>query len=127
MKQEIRVTESEWLVMEPLWDRSPLSAQEVIKALRGSRNWKPQTVKTLLGRLVKKQALSFETEGNRYLYTPIISRDEAVQAETDSFLGRICRNSLLPLLTHSIESERKLDKTEIDALRQLLENQKPQK
>lgn len=119
-KKTPRISDSEWKVMEEVWKGPPVTAQEVTRSLEGEAGWKPQTVKTLLGRLVKKGALSFECEGNRYFYSPEISRDEAIAAETDSFLDRICRGSLTPMLAHFVETGRPLDDEEASVLRKLL-------
>ncbi|MBK1790940.1 BlaI/MecI/CopY family transcriptional regulator [Persicirhabdus sediminis] len=118
-----KISESEWKVMEVLWASSPLSAQQIVSAVSKEEAWKPQTVKTMLGRLVKKGVLSYKTEGNRYFYSPLIEKEQATQQETSSFLGRICRNSLMPLLAHSLQTNRKLDEDEIKALRELLAKQ----
>jgi len=119
-----RITEAEWQVMEVLWENSPLTAQEIILELNDVQDWKPQTVKTLLNRLLKKDCLNYQKISNRYLYSASFLRDEAVARETTSFLDRICKNSLLPLLAHSVECNRKLDEEEIAKLRELLDNQK---
>ncbi|MEM6279393.1 MAG: BlaI/MecI/CopY family transcriptional regulator [Verrucomicrobiota bacterium] len=115
-----RISDSEWKVMEVAWKDSPVTAQEVTETLGKREDWKPQTVKTLLGRLVKKGALHYEPQGNRYLYTPALSREEAVAAETGSFLERISRGSLAPMLNHLVESDRPLREEEIAAMRELL-------
>ncbi len=51
-----RITEAEQAVMEALWARSPLTAGEVADAVAPQRGWGLATVKTLLSRLVAKQA-----------------------------------------------------------------------
>lgn len=121
MGERIKISEAEWKAMEIVWQSPPVSAQDVIIALEGETGWKPQTIKTLLARLVKKGALRTEAQGTRYLYHPEFTREAAIAAETDSFLGRVCRGSLAPMLTYFAESGRKLDSEEADILRQLLE------
>lgn len=106
--------------MEIVWNDPPVTAQQVVMALGDSECWKPQTVKTLLARLVAKSVLRTEAEGIRFLYHPLVSRETAVAAETDSFLDRIRRGSLVPMLAHLIESKHQLSDEEIQALRDLL-------
>ncbi len=77
-------------------------------------------MKTLIGRLVKKGALSFQKDGHRYLYSPEIDRESAVAAETETLLDRISRGSVAPLLAHLIQSRKSLTSEELDALRALL-------
>jgi len=57
-----RISDSEWKVMEVVWADSPVTAMRVSLVLGDAERWKPQTVKTLLGRLVKKGALRYETD-----------------------------------------------------------------
>ena len=115
--------------MEVVWAGPPVTSKHIIDALSQKEGWKPQTIKTLIGRLVKKKALDFETEGKRYLYHPLIEREAAVAAETGSFLDRISRGSLAPVLAHLVEHRRSLDEEELATLRKLLhdENEKGEK
>ncbi|MGA2871840.1 MAG: BlaI/MecI/CopY family transcriptional regulator, partial [Verrucomicrobiota bacterium] len=45
-----RISETEWELMKVCWSRSPVTAQEIIKALSSREAWHPKTVKTLLNR-----------------------------------------------------------------------------
>src|SRR6478609_8621856 len=83
MKRPPSISDAEWQVMETLWARSPLTAAEVISALAGETSWKPNTVRTLLARLVQKGALATEEDGNRYLYRPVFAREEFVSNESE--------------------------------------------
>ncbi|MEO5915539.1 MAG: BlaI/MecI/CopY family transcriptional regulator [Luteolibacter sp.] len=120
MPEVPRISESEWKVMEVVWAGPPVTAQHVTNELGEAQSWKPQTVKTLLARLVAKSVLRTEADGIRFLYHPEVSRETAVAAETDSFLDRIRRGSLVPMLAHLMESKRPLSEEEIEALRGLL-------
>ena len=60
------ITEAESAVMEVLWARSPLAAEDVFEALSGNRDWQETTVKTLLNRLLRKGAVRATREGRRY-------------------------------------------------------------
>ena len=48
------ITEAEWEVMNVLWENAPATASEVAERVCGKMNWHPKTVKTLLGRLVRR-------------------------------------------------------------------------
>ena len=106
--------------MEVIWEAPPGTTHDVTQALADEEDWKPQTIKTLLARLVKKGVLRAEPQGNRYLYHPEIKREEAIAAETESFILRICNGSLEPMLSHFIQSDRQFDEKEIEALRRIL-------
>jgi len=114
------ISESEWEVMSVVWDLGSATAREVIARLSKSKDWHPRTIKTLLGRLATKGALRHESEGNRYRYFPSISRQDAVDAETDSFVRRMFGGRTSPLLVHFVQDS-DLSTDDIDELRRLLD------
>ena len=118
-----RISDAEWQVMNVLWGRSPLSASEVVEALAGGRRWSPRTVKTLLNRLVGKGALSFRTEGKRYLYSPAVARTDCVRKETRSFAQRVFGGQAAPMLVHLVRSA-KLSDDQIEDLKRLLDQKR---
>lgn len=120
-KPEIpRITEAEWHVMAVVWERAPVTAQEVAEALEGARDWSARTVKTLLARLVKKGALEFEVDGKRYLYSPLVTREQGLAAEGRSLMARLRGEPVSPFLAWFVENSR-MDAAEIDELRRLLD------
>ncbi len=119
MPKRNRISESEWAVMRVVWDRHPVTASEVAEALRRKKRWSDRTVKTLLSRLVKKKALAFESEGKRYLYRPLLTREAGVRAESESFLERVFGGAATPLLAFLVE-KKGLSRDEIASLRRLL-------
>ena len=110
-----RISESEWEVMKTLWRKSPLSSNEIIDQL----GWHRQTVRTFLGRLVKKEALTFRREGRNYMYEPTFTEEECQKAISKSFLDRVFGGSLKPMLTHLVEED-SLRPKEIDELQKIL-------
>ena len=70
-----RISEAEQAVMEALWNEAPLTAQEVADRVSPDRDWSLNTVKTLLGRLLAKEAILHEEDGRRYLYRPKLHYD----------------------------------------------------
>lgn len=118
------ISDAEWAVMKICWLKSaPCTANEVIKALEQSTDWKPNTIKTLIGRLVKKGALAYQEEGRVYLYKPLVTEEECVKVESKSFLTRVFGGALKPMLVTFLKEE-KLSQDEIEELKQLLEDRK---
>ena len=118
MKKVPRISDSEWEVMRVLWAKGPCSANEVIEALP-RKDWHPKTVKTLLGRLVKKGAAAFVEEGRAYVYRPLVAENDCMEAESESFLDRVFGGSLQPMLAHFVE-RKKLSPEEIQELKRIL-------
>ena len=120
MPKSPKISEAEWEVMNVLWQSSPLSASDVVKEVGGRMQWHPKTVKTLLARLVRKGALRYRQDGNRYLYTPVHPRQRYVEAESRSFIERVFGGSATPALVHFVEAM-ELSDDDLDELRQILE------
>ena len=114
------ITEAESAVMEVLWARSPLAAEDVFEALSGNRDWQETTVKTLLNRLLRKGAVRATREGRRYFYTPVLQREAWLLGESEGLLARLFDGRVAPLVAH-FSQHRKLDKADIAELRKLLE------
>lgn len=114
------ISEAEWTVMEVVWRESPLTSREIVDRLADDSDWSPKTVKTLLGRLVRKGALGYEEHGNRYLYLPQVSRHEAVKAEGRSFVERVFGGAPEEALLH-FARQADLPESELTELRRLLD------
>lgn len=117
------ISESEWAIMEALWESSPQTASEVTKTLRASMNWAENTVRTLLTRLVEKGALkTSENASGTRTFIPAVKREACVRAESQSFLDRIFGGAAKPLLVHFAQNS-KLTAEEIKELKKLLDQQ----
>jgi BlaI family penicillinase repressor len=120
-----KISESEWAVMEVLWDDSPRTASDIAKSLREKTSWAENTVRTLLTRLVEKGAL--KESGAPKLYSPAVKREDCVKAESESFMDRIFQGAAKPLLVHFTKNAR-LTPDEVKELKKLLDqslNQQP--
>ena len=113
-----RISEAEHAIMEVLWDRNPISAAEVCDAVCAERDWSIPTVKTLLSRLVQKQAVGTEPEGRKFLCRPLIARSDYVGGESRRLVDRLFGGRAAPLFAQLAESEALTDDdlSEIEAL-----------
>ena len=116
----MQISEAESVVMQVLWKRQPLSAEEVHAAIGSRQEWQAATVKTLLNRLLKKGAVAAERDGRRYLYAPVLQRDAWLVGESESLLDRLFGGRVAPLVAHFSE-RRKLSKKDIAELKKLVQ------
>lgn len=100
-----RISDAEHVVMEVLWTESPLTAQEVGERIDPVRGWSANTVKTLLGRLLGKAVIAHEADGRRYLYRPLVARDDYVSGESQRLMDRLFGGRLTPLVAHLAERD----------------------
>src|ERR1700710_2820054 len=114
------ISDAESLVMEVLWDKNPATSDDVVAELAKTTDWQEPTVKTLLNRLLKKRAISAERDGRRYLYRPLLKREDYVHAASTTLLDRLFNGRVAPLVAHFSE-RRKLTKKDIAELKRLIE------
>ena len=113
------ITPAESVVMEVLWRRSPLPTEEVMTALAGERHWREGTVKALLNRLLRKKAIRADKDGRRFLYSPLVNRDEWLLSESKGLLDRLFAGRVAPLAAH-FSQHGKLTKRDIADLKRLI-------
>jgi len=114
-----RISDAEHAIMEALWDHdAPASAQDIFDHVAATRDWSLATVKTLLSRLVTKQAIATQPDGRRFLYTPSIARSDYVGGESRRLVNKLFGGRAASLVAHLAESEALSmdDLTEIEAL-----------
>jgi predicted transcriptional regulator len=114
------ISEAEAIVMQALWKKSPLSAEDVTSILANKQDWQEATIKTLLNRLLKKGAINAIKEGRRFLYTPVLQREQWIQTESKGFLDRMFDGKLSPLVAHFSQGKQ-LSKQDIAELKRLIE------
>ena len=121
MKKTIRITEAEWEVMAVVWDRTPVAASMVVEALEPRKQWTLATVRTLLQGALVDQPPQQESEGKRYLYTPLISMAECARRESESFLDRLLGRAPSEAVLHLVKRA-DLSREDIQELRRILRN-----
>lgn len=117
----MQISEAESVVMEVLWQRSPQTAEEVVAALGQRQEWQEATIKTLLNRLLNKGAIEAQKDGRRYLYSPLLRREDWVMGESESLLARLFDGRVAPLVAH-FSQHRKLSAADVAELRRLVDS-----
>lgn len=119
MKKIKKLPESELKIMMTIWDNDPPVARNVLSKQLADQSWSDPTILTMLSRLVKKGYLSCEKQGNKNLYTPLITRDEYMLTESMSFGEKVQNVSITSLMTAFVQS-RGITKDEIDELEKMI-------
>lgn len=115
----MQISSAESMLMQALWDRHPQSADDLIKTLGPAQGWHESTIKTLITRLLQKQAIVAEKDGRRSLYSPLLTRDEWIADQSESLLDRVFGGRVAPLVAHFAE-HRKLSRKDLAELKQLI-------
>jgi BlaI family transcriptional regulator, penicillinase repressor len=119
----LALSPAEWDVMKVFWDHGPLAARDVFEKLPEKRDWAYKTVKTLLSRLVAKEALAYDQIGNSYLYRAVVDREALTRTEVRSVFQRLMSEASSPILAQFIE-EANLSDADIKNLKRLLDGKR---
>ena len=117
--KDIDLTNSEWYVLDCLWERSPQTVMELVAALHDRLGWAKSTTITTLRRMEDKGLVLCAVEGRGKRYSPAVRRDRAVRGETRSFLDKVYRGSV-GLMVSALAQDKALSKAEIDELYEIL-------
>ena len=119
-RESQRLPDAELEVMQALWAQRayPVSSAEVMEALEG-RRWRLSTLLKLLSRLEERGFVARKKEGRGNLYTPLVSRQDYLAAESRSFLERVHGGSLPSLVAALVES-RAVSEADIAELEEIL-------
>ena len=120
MEKIINLSDSEWKLMNRLWDRSPMTIMELTAAVRSETGWSKNTVITMLTRQEAKGAVRCEQGERAKRYYPALEQKDAARAETESFLGKVYGGSLGMMMSAMVESKG-LSQSDIAELSAILE------
>jgi len=111
--------DSEWKLMEILWETGPTTAKEVSLLAAERIGWNKNTTYTVLKKLVDKGYLERTEPG--FVCTPRIDREDARTEETRHLIDRLFSGSKKAFFSHFLD-RKDLTPEEVDALRALLED-----
>ena len=115
----IRLSDSEWLLMNALWDHSPRTITQLVEQLREDTGWSKHTVITMLSRLEAKGAVRHEEGERAKQFYPILDRAATQRQETRSFLSRLY-GGRLKLMVNTLVGDTRLSDEDLAALDALL-------
>lgn len=124
VKTPVKISDSEWEIMRVIWTLGQTTAQEITQILADSMDWKPATIKTLLGRLVKKEVIWTEQEGKKFIYHPAVSEMETVRSATENLFSHICAKMIGETIADLVE-EATLTQEDINEILKQLEQKQP--
>ena len=101
-----------------------MTADELIQNVGPEQGWGEATVKTLINRLLKKQALASERANGRALYRPLVTRESYVTGESQGLLDRLFGGQIAPLVAHYAR-HRALTPQDITRLKNLIAELEP--
>ena len=112
----MKIFESEYRVMEILWEHEPVRSGELVKLAGQRLGWKPTTAYTVIKRLQERGAL----ENARSTVRSLVGRDEVRTAEIDELVENRFKGSV-PAFIAAFAKSRVLSSGEIDELQKMID------
>ncbi len=118
---KLKLFDSEFRLMELIWIHPPLPAKELSVLAAGQIGWNKNTTYTILGKLVDKGALRREDPG--FVCTPLVSRTQVQQAETETLIRKLFHGSRKAFLSTFLQ-DGDLSDEEVTMLKALIDRKK---
>ena len=127
--EETMPSESEWLIMEVLWESgTPLTSMEVLNRLQGRSDMTLRMVRVLMSRLSGKGLLGFtvdENDARVYHYHAIKSKEECLREKSRRFVNSYFAGSRTSAVAALLQGVTLTDE-QIKELEEILEKSKEQ-
>ncbi|MCI8810536.1 MAG: BlaI/MecI/CopY family transcriptional regulator [Oscillibacter sp.] len=117
---KINLSDSEWKLMNRLWNYTPMTITELTAALRNETGWSKNTIITMLSRLEAKGAVRYEEGRKARQYFPAVEQKDAARAETENFLSKVYGGSF-GLMVHAMVESKQLSEADLAELSAILE------
>ncbi|ELU8150743.1 BlaI/MecI/CopY family transcriptional regulator [Listeria monocytogenes] len=101
------ISKSELEVMKIIWDfgRAVQYADVAGKLEEKNYTWKKNTVLTFLTRLVEKNLLSVKKVGRKNEYYALVSENEYLERQTETFVENIYEGDVKGLITNLVQND----------------------
>lgn len=115
------LTKHEWILMETLWQKSPLFLSEIMMEMEPAVGWQKSTYSTYLKKLCDYGYIGYKTVSGNRAYYPLVQREECVSSESRHMLSKFSGRTSKMFLTCLIKDS-ELDEKDREELRQLIES-----
>lgn len=113
-------------IMEVIWHKERVSVREVYEQLLLHKELAYTTVMTIMTRLAEKGLLKKESQGNAYIYTPSLSKQEFTQTIVKEVLDGLFDEFAEPAISHLVDRISQEDDGQIDKLEALIKERRKQ-
>lgn len=119
-----KLPDAEFEIMRVVWaNEPPITTSIVMEQLGKEKEWKAQTIITLLSRLVDRGFLRTEKKGKERTYYPLVEKEDYLKFETGDFIERYHENSFTSLIS-TLYHGKKLKEDDLDELIQWLQDRR---
>ena len=98
------ISNAEWEIMRVVWTKEETTSSQILEILEQKSDWTASTVKTLLKRLVDKGYLATQKSGKSFLYSTLVSEEEAINRQADELFDKFCQRKHTVIIKHLLET-----------------------
>ena len=98
------ISNAEWEIMRVVWTKEETTSSQILEILEQKTDWTASTVKTLLKRLVDKGYLATQKSGKSFLYSALVSEEEAINRQADELFDKFCQRKYTAIIKHLVET-----------------------
>ncbi len=110
-----RITESEIIILNLLWEKGELTILQIESELKDSCDWSKQSVIGYLKRMEKKKAVTYKTVGRTKYYRASVTKDEIAKSEANNLLDNFFGGNIGALVS-CMAKENKISDKDMDEL-----------
>ena len=92
-------------VMQVVWQKQPVTAEDVRMRLAGSHDLKDSTVRTVLRRLEAKGYLEHDVQGRTYVYRARVEQTNVAATAVRGIVDKFCSGSVENLLVGLVDDK----------------------
>lgn len=119
-----KLPDAEFEIMKVVWSNEPpITTNIIMEQLGKEKDWKAQTIITLLLRLVERGFVRTEKNGKERTYYPIINKEDYLKFESNDFLKRFHKNSFQSLVA-TLYNDKKISDKDLDELEKWLKEKR---
>jgi BlaI family transcriptional regulator, penicillinase repressor len=98
-----RLSALESAVMEVVWTKGRVTAEDVRTLLARRQDLKDSTIRTILRRLEEKGYVQHDVDGRTYVYRPRASQQNVAAQQVRGIIDKLCRGSVENLLVGMVD------------------------
>ena len=123
MKNLPSLSDAEFEVMDVMWKYAPISTKEITDHLSKTKDWSPKTIYTMLSRLEKKGVIVHEKESRVFIYTPCVSKEQYIEAESRALANRFFDGAMSRMVVSFLD-QKELSSEDLDELQRILDKKR---
>ncbi len=123
---EKNVSNSEWYVLECLWESAPKTLMQIVEECREKAGWAKSTTATMVKRMGEKGLIRYDESGKAKLFYPLVKRENVAIRQTREFLQRIYHGSV-GIMMNTLAKQDSLTEKDLQELEEFLEQCRTEK